>query len=99
MTLGKHLRTTTLSGLLWVAAQVLIPPHLHAAQIDTSFEQSLRTILETSMRERKGVQLYVNGTQIPGLVTAIESDHVELKNQTFGKVVVRINRIDGAAIP
>lgn len=55
-------------------------------------------LFESSQQNKKGLTFYVNGQTIPGIVTHATSDHVEVKNQQYGRIVIRIDRIDAVAI-
>lgn len=57
----------------------------------------LRALLEESCLQRRGVMLLVNGLQVAVLVTAVTDDFVTAKSQSLGNIVIRIDRIDGAA--
>jgi hypothetical protein len=58
----------------------------------------MRSILEASQSEKKGVNLYVKGQAIPGVVTKIDESVVELRSREFSRIVVRIESIDAAAM-
>jgi len=58
----------------------------------------MRSILEASQTEKKGVTLYVKGQAIPGVVVKIEGDMVEMRSREYSRIVVRIDSIDAAAI-
>ena len=56
--------------------------------------------MKRSARRDGSPMLYVNGQTIGGGVTRIEPGQwVELRNQTYGKIIVRIDRIDAIAAP
>ena len=57
-----------------------------------------RSILEASENEKKGLMLYVKGQAIPGMVLKIEAEHVELRSREYGRIVVRLDSIDAAAM-
>ena len=59
---------------------------------------TMRELLEVSLNEKKGVMLYVKGQSIPGTVTKIAGDIVELRNREYSRIVVRIEAIDAAAM-
>ena len=62
----------------------------------TQTEQALNLALQ----DKRGITLYVSGQAIAGAVTRVEPGQwVELKNQTAGKIIVRLDRIDGLAAP
>ena len=60
----------------------------------------VRHALVAAQQDKRGITLYVSGQTIAGAVTKVEPGQwVEMKNQTSGKIVVRIDRIDGIAAP
>jgi len=62
--------------------------------------QAIEQALQSAQQDKRGVTLYVNGQAIGGAVTRVEPGQwVQLKNQTSGSVIVRIDRIDGIAAP
>ena len=58
----------------------------------------LMDILAASMKDKKGVNLYVKGQQIGMLVTALDHEFVQGRSQEKSKIVVRISAIDAAAL-
>jgi hypothetical protein len=60
----------------------------------------LEDALNAAMQSKRGITMYVNGQTIGGAVTRFESgSYVELRNQEFGRIVIRWERIDGVALP
>ena len=61
----------------------------------------LEQALADAQQDKRGITLYVNGQTIAGAVTRVEPGRrwVELKNRTYGKIIVRIDRIDAIAAP
>jgi hypothetical protein len=60
----------------------------------------LEDAFNAAMASKRGVTLYVNGQTVAGAITKIEpGQYVELRNQEFGRIVVRWDRIDGIALP
>ncbi len=57
----------------------------------------LRAALEESRDSGKGVSLYVNGQSIPAVVVSVDDRYVVARSQAQGKIVVRLERIDGVA--
>jgi hypothetical protein len=65
-----------------------------------SAAEAYRAVFQDSLDNRRGIIVFVNGQSIPGaVVRLIGSDAVELRNQEHGRIVVRIDRIDGVAAP
>ena len=59
----------------------------------------LEELLAASRDQKKGVLLFVQGQAIAGLVTKVGEDGmVEMKSQQYSRIVVRMDRIDGAAL-
>jgi hypothetical protein len=54
-------------------------------------------VLQASLTDRKGVMIYVDGQAIPGRVTKLGPETVELSSQEFRRIVVRRDRIDAVA--
>ena len=60
--------------------------------------QAFRELLEMSLKEKKGLVFYVNGQTIAAAVTRfIGEDAVEVKNREFGRIIIRLDRIDAVA--
>jgi hypothetical protein len=60
-----------------------------------SSADALNEVLEASLKEKKGVVLYVRGQAVAGRVTRLSGDAVELSSRDYVRIVVRRNRIDG----
>jgi len=62
--------------------------------------KGIELALVAAQQDKRGITLYVGGQTIAGAVTRVEPGQwVEMKNQTSGKIIVRIDRIDGIAAP
>jgi len=62
--------------------------------------KGIEQALVAAQQDKRGITLYVSGQTIAGAVTKVEPGQwVEMKNQTSGRIVVRIDRIDGIAAP
>ena len=59
--------------------------------------QVFKELLEMSQKEKKGLTFYVNGQVIAGGVVRINEDTVEIKNREFGRIIIRLDRIDAVA--
>lgn len=60
--------------------------------------QSFRELLDRSEKERKGLMFYVKGQIIPGVVVKVGAGTVEVRNQTHGRIIIRLDSIDAVAI-
>jgi hypothetical protein len=61
-------------------------------------DDAMREILEASLNEKKGVVLFVKGQSVPGVVTKILADTVELRSREYSRILMRLESIDGAAM-
>jgi len=62
--------------------------------------KGIEAALVAAQQDKRGVTIYVAGQTIAGAVTKVEPGAwVEMKNQTSGRIIVRIDRIDGIAAP
>jgi hypothetical protein len=62
--------------------------------------KGLEDAINAALASKRGVTLYVNGQTVSGAITKVEpGQSVELRNQEFGRIVVRWERIDGIAMP
>ena len=60
--------------------------------------QAFKELLEMSLKDKKGLTFYVHGQVITGGVTRfIGEDAVEVKNREFGRIIIRLDRIDAVA--
>jgi hypothetical protein len=57
-----------------------------------------RSILEASQNDKKGLMLWVKGQSIPGIVVKIEAESVELRSREYGRIIVRLDSLDAAAM-
>ena len=59
--------------------------------------QAFQELFAASQKDKKGLTFYVKGQTIPGVVTKVGGDAVEVRNQTHGRIVIRIESIDAVA--
>lgn len=71
---------------------------LSASAADAS--HGIEQALATAQQDKRGITVYVAGQAIAGAVTRIEPGQwVEMRSQTAGRIIVRLDRIDGIAAP
>ena len=89
-------RTTAARQALAALALACASGAATAADATHGIEQALVTALQ----DKRGITLYVAGQTLGGAVTRIEAGQwVELRNQTAGRILVRLDRIDAVAAP
>lgn len=96
---------TLLTGIA-LTALALAPAHARAPQITPAgvpttarkiLAEGLLDVLEQSQKTGKGVLVYLGSHAIGGAVTKLTEATVELKNREYGRIVLRLDRIDGVA--
>lgn len=56
-------------------------------------------LFEQSLKEKKGLNFFIKGQTIGGAVTKIiGNEAVEVRNQTYSRIIIRIDQIDAVAI-
>ena len=60
-------------------------------------QDGLRSVLQASKDNNRGVAIYTNGTTINAVVVSVDDRHVVGKNQQSSRIVIRLDRIDGVA--
>lgn len=69
-----------------------------AGEPDKASMQAYKELLEMSLKEKKGLMFYVNGQAIGGAVTKIGDDgFVEVRNQQYDRILIRLEQIDALA--
>ena len=58
-----------------------------------------KELIELSRKEKRGLTIFIKGQSIAGIVTQIiGTEAIEVRNQTFSKIIIRIEAIDALAI-
>jgi hypothetical protein len=58
-----------------------------------------KELIETSLKEKRGLTIFIKGQTIAGIVTQIIGlEAIEVRNQTYSKVIIRLDAVDAVAI-
>jgi hypothetical protein len=58
-----------------------------------------KELIEASIKEKRGLTIFIKGQTIAGIVTEIIGlEAIEVRNQSFSKVIIRLDAIDAMAI-
>jgi hypothetical protein len=90
-------KVAALVAALAIAA-ALLAPALAQEKPKASSSSPFQELFDQSMKEKKGLTLYLEGQVLGGAVTKVGAETVELRSQEFSKIVVRIEEIQAAAI-
>lgn len=89
-------RAVATAALLTVAVAVyFIPATFAQSEPALSYQE----LLDRSEKEKKGLMFYVKGQTIAGVfVKRIGADAIEIRNQSYSRLIIRIDSIDAVAI-
>ena len=60
---------------------------------------AVEEVLNQSLTQKKGMSIYIGGQVVNAIfVKRIDANTIEVKNQTFGRIIIRMDRIDAIAI-
>jgi hypothetical protein len=92
----KHITTRLL--VLCMSWLVMAQPSL--AQSASGLGQAaVEEILNQSLTQKKGMSIYIGGQVINAIfVKRIDANTIEVRNQTFGRIIIRLDRIDAIAL-
>jgi hypothetical protein len=58
-----------------------------------------KELIELSQAEKRGLTIFIKGQTIAGIVTRIIGlEAIEVRNQTFTKIIIRLDAVDAMAI-
>jgi hypothetical protein len=57
-----------------------------------------KELFEASMKDKKGLMVYVKGQAIAGVVTKVAGDAVELRSREYSRIIVRMDAVDAVAM-
>jgi hypothetical protein len=92
--LPRDIAAFCLAFALALGAQAADPPATAKAAGDGD---AMRALLAESKDKGRGVSIYANGATIQAVVVAMEDRYVIAKNRESGRIVIRLDRIDGVA--
>lgn len=60
---------------------------------------AVEEILNQSLSQKKGMTIYIDGQVINGVfVKRIDANTIEVRNQTYSRIIIRVDRIDAIAL-
>lgn len=93
------LRNLVFPALMLGLASVAQTGHAQGTAGSAAVVQAYQDLFGISQKEKKGLMFFVKGQQIGGLVVrVIGNDAIEVRNQTYGRIIIRIDQIDAVAI-
>ena len=60
---------------------------------------AVEEVLTQSLTQKKGLSIYIGGQVINAIfVKRIDGNTIELRSQSFGRIIIRMDRVDAIAI-
>ena len=86
---------TRRTQLTMLAAALMAPAAVSAKEGTTTMFDEL---FETSMKDKKGITLHVNGQSIVGIVVKVGNGAVEMRSREYSRIVVKLDSIAAASL-
>ncbi|BBL70016.1 hypothetical protein [Methylogaea oryzae] len=84
--------------LLFTAIALLAGAAMPALAGEDNDHAVYKELLESSLKDKRGLKFFINGNTVGGAVTRLIGDEaVEVRNQEFGRIVIRLDRVDAIA--
>jgi hypothetical protein len=91
---GVSLRRTARAAMMLALAAGSASSYAQSSQVVQAWQE----LFALSQKEKKGLTFYVKGQNIGGAVTKVMgNDAVEVRNQTYGRIIIRMDQIDAVA--
>lgn len=72
---------------------------MDGTQAQTETIRAFQELIEVSQKEKKGLTFFVSGQTIAGLVVrTIGNEAVEVRSQTYSRVIIRLASVDAVAV-
>ena len=64
------------------------------------FSEAFKELIDLSMQNKKGLTFFINGQTISGHVVKVTDNGgcVEARNQTFSRIIIRLEEVDALAV-
>jgi hypothetical protein len=95
-TITKTVSRRTFAGIAPAIGVALLLPLRSTSQ--ESKMNPFGELIEVSRTEKKGLTFYIGGQTVPGIVTKVNADTVEVRNQSHSRVLIRLDRVDAVAL-
>jgi len=95
-----NIATRLLPALALACLASLTPATPALAQSATPMAAAaVEEILNQSLAQKKGMSIYIGGQTINCLfVKRIDANTIEVRNQTYSRILIRVDRIDAIAL-
>ena len=82
-----------------LSAAVSTSSYAQSAATPAAVAQAYQELFALSQKEKRGLMFFVKGQQIGGaVVRVIGNDAVEVRNQTYSRIIIRLDSIDAVSM-
>src|SRR5690242_10362586 len=95
----KFSRQTLVASLLVITLIIALGAARVPATPQGGTNQMFQELIDQSMKEKKGLTFFIKGQTIGGVVIKQTGpDIIEIRNQTYSRIIVRLDHVDAVAI-
>jgi len=94
---SRQILIASLLAITFIIALGAVSTRTNASQGGTN--QVFQELIDQSVKDKKGLTFFIKGQTIGGAVTKqIGPDVVEVRNQTYSRIIIRLDQVDAVAI-
>jgi hypothetical protein len=96
----KLSRQTLFASLLVITLIITLGvARIHPTSAQAGSASPFQELIDQSLKEKKGLTFFIKGQTIGGAVTKqLGPEIVEVRNQTYSHVIIRLDHVDAVAI-
>ena len=96
----KLSRQTVIASLLAITiVVVLAATRINSTSAQAGSASAFQELIDQSLKEKKGLTFFIKGQTIGGAVTKqIGPDIVEVRNQPYSRIIIRLDQVDAVAV-
>jgi hypothetical protein len=92
-------KVATKWGLSFLLGWIMLLSVVAARDVSAQMAPNYQELFEHSQKEKKGLVFYVRGQTIAGIVIRlIGNEGVEVRNQSYSRILIRLDSIDAVAM-
>jgi hypothetical protein len=92
-------RISTALLVLAMTSLIAAPASFAQTPANALAPAAVEEIFNQSLNQKKGMTIYIDGQVINGVfVKRLDANTIEVRNQTYSRIIIRVDRIDAIAL-
>lgn len=92
-------RISTALLVLAMTSLIAAPASFAQTPANALAPAAVEEIFNQSLNHKKGMTIYIDGQVINGVfVKRLDANTIEVRNQTYSRIIIRVDRIDAIAL-